>query len=601
MGSFWSLVFGLRSEFRYHQTYRPAKKSSKPPPSRNSQFEIPRFAIPRSLVPFVPSFAIFTRKGKLHRMQATASPASRERRAFSVSLFRDRIAIIDLAAAALSAILLTLSFPNFDFWPLAWIGLVPLLLVLCRRPAPINSLLLGWFAGTIFFYSSCYWLTFSMIEYGGLPAVVAYLLLLPAALVVGIFPGLFALTLSLTIKQWKTKALLLAPFFWIAFEWLRLSITGQLWNAIGYSQAFQPILIHAAHWGGVYAVGFLLVAVNAAVAFAIANRTGRSIAVAAAVLFGTGVLIIASERSKPSAVAAFGDDSIQILALQPNVPMHLVKTTREMKDLTERHIVMTEQTIKAQPFGELPQLVVWPESPMYFSYATDSEFRRLATELTTKHKVSLIFNSQEPAPNNGVYNSAMMINEDGRLIGQYDKIRLLPFGEYVPLPRWMPGASLITAIVGDFTPGANYTLFPVGQMQTGVFICIESAYPSIARAFTDAGAEVLINISNDGYLGRTAVMRQHLANAIFRAVENGRPVVRVTNTGITALIDSNGYVNDATPGFEQAVRVWTLARPSSEKTFYTRHGDLFVMLSTGFTAILLAAALVSGRRKKLRD
>ena len=118
-------------------------------------------------------------------------------------------------------------------------------------------------------------------------------------------------------------------------------------------------------------------------------------------------------------------------------------------------------------------------------------------------------------------------------MAQYDKIRLLPFGEYVPLPQWLPGAGLIRGIVGDFTPGANYRLMPVGNVRAGVFICIESAYPSIARQFTSEGADVLINISNDGYLGPTAVMRQHLANAVFRAVENDRPLLRVTNTGIT--------------------------------------------------------------------
>jgi apolipoprotein N-acyltransferase len=173
------------------------------------------------------------------------------------------------------------------------------------------------------------------------------------------------------------------------------------------------------------------------------------------------------------------------------------------------------------------------------------------------------------------------------MISQYDKIRLMPFGEYVPLPQWLPGASLITGLVGEFTPGSNYTLMPFGaHRRAGVFICIESAYPWIARRLTGEGASVLINISNDGYLGPTAVMRQHLANAIFRAVENGRPVLRVTNSGLTGYISAHGAVSDLTQPFAQDVRVWSVDPSDGRDTGYTRHGDLFVQLCALITLIV---------------
>ena len=182
-------------------------------------------------------------------------------------------------------------------------------------------------------------------------------------------------------------------------------------------------------------------------------------------------------------------------------------------------------------------------------------------------------------------------------MAQYDKIRLMPFGEYVPLPRWLPGASSVRGIVGDFTPGSSYTLMPLGDLRAGVFICIEAAHPSIARTFTRDGADVLINISNDGYLGPTPVMRQHLSNAIFRAVENDRPLIRVTNSGISAYIDSKGWVWDGTPGFAQAVRTWIVGEEKAETTFYTRRGDLFVyacaLISLGFISV----TLMTGRRR----
>jgi apolipoprotein N-acyltransferase len=192
----------------------------------------------------------------------------------------------------------------------------------------------------------------------------------------------------------------------------------------------------------------------------------------------------------------------------------------------------------------------------------------------------------------------VLVNEAGRLVAQYDKIRLLPFGEYVPLPRWFPPAWLVSGIVGDFTPGANYTLLPIGETRVGVFICFESAFPSIARQFTDAGADVLINISNDGYLGQTPVLRQHLANAVMRAVENRRTVLRVTNTGISARISPRGEVSDATGSFEPATRTWTVSRATGGKTFYTRHGDIFVALCAVLGVVLLATTFRFKRAKQ---
>ena len=236
----------------------------------------------------------------------------------------------------------------------------------------------------------------------------------------------------------------------------------------------------------------------------------------------------------------------------------------------------------------VPRVVVWPESPMNFAYARDEEFQKFVGEFARAERTSVLFNSLEPAPAGGAYNSAVLVNEAGRLVAQYDKIRLLPFGEYVPLPRWFPPAWLVSGIVGDFTPGAKYTLLPIGETRAGVFICFESAFPSIARRFTDAGADVLINISNDGYLGETPVLRQHLANAVLRAVENRRTVLRVTNTGISARITPRGEVLDATGSFQPATRTWTVTRSTAGKTFYTRHGDIFVALCAVLGVALLA-------------
>jgi apolipoprotein N-acyltransferase len=225
---------------------------------------------------------------------------------------------------------------------------------------------------------------------------------------------------------------------------------------------------------------------------------------------------------------------------------------------------------------------------MNFSYSRDSHLQQVVGDFARANHTSILLNSLEPGREGGEQNSAILVNEKGEMSARYDKIRLMPFGEYVPLPRWLPGASSVRGLVGEFTPGRSYTLMPLGALRAGVFICIEAAHPAIARNFTNEGAQVLINISNDGYLGPTPVMRQHLANAIFRAAENDRDLARVTNTGITTYIKADGSTADETPGFQTAVRTWTVSKNEGSATFYTRHGDLFVygcaLVSLGFVS-----------------
>jgi apolipoprotein N-acyltransferase len=503
-------------------------------------------------------------------------------------------------AAGATALLLILSFPDFDLSFLAWIALVPLLGVIARRPSPLRALILGWAAGTVFFYTTCYWLTYSMIHYGGLPTVLAYLLLIPPAIVIGIFPGLAMMVLALAIRRWDQWAVLLTPVMWTAFEWVRLGVTGQLWNALGYSQAYHWRLIQPANWGGVYAVSFLIVAINVAIVLVVTGLAARRVAVAAGVVAFVGFVIMFSyflptEKYYGSDVA-----SVCVVAVQPNVPMTMDKSAAEMKELLERHLTLSIGALKQCSPRQSRRLVIWPESPMNFTYASSQTFRELVTRFSLENGTYLLFNSLEPAPGDGSYNSALLIN-GAALITQYDKIRLMPFGEYVPLPQWLPGSSLITALVGEFTPGDKYTLMPVGDYRLGVFICIESAYPWIARTMAHQNADLLINISNDGYLGPTAVMRQHVANTIFRAVENGRPLMRVTNSGLSADIDYQGRIHDQTGAFQTDVRVWNYY-PREADTFYTKHGDLFVYLCTAITALVLVITLVGQRRgfRKLR-
>src|ERR1051326_1612369 len=518
-------------------------------------------------------------------MQETVGVAPLNRRLQIRAMREQAPTLAELSVSTGSALLLVLSFPDFDLWPLAWFGLVPFLMLTVRPSGASRSFFLGWLWGIVFFYGTCWWLTYPMIHYGQISSWFAYpLLILPVA-VVAVFPGLFGIALNSLVSRFGTTALFFGPIVWVSLEWARYMITGQVWNAIGYSQAFKPELVQTARWGGVYAPSFLILTMNVAIAFFLFRRTARALWSSLAVSIAAVIVITVAAgtfRATPESKTI-----MTVVAVQPNVPMQGADDPARMKELIDRHLQLSAQGLNNQAnHGATPSLLIWPESPMNFSYTRDNQLRTIVADLAQSKRTYVLLNSLEPAPNGGDYNSAILVNEKGEIAAQYDKIRLMPFGEYVPLPRWLPGASSVRAIVGEFTPGSSYPLMPLGDLRAGVFICIEAAHPLIARTFTNEGAEVLINISNDGYLGPTPVMRQHLANAVFRAVENDRDLLRVTNSGITALISSTGAVYDQTTGFHEDVRTWTISKSGGGSTFYSRHGDVFVygcgLISLGF-------------------
>jgi apolipoprotein N-acyltransferase len=228
------------------------------------------------------------------------------------------------------------------------------------------------------------------------------------------------------------------------------------------------------------------------------------------------------------------EESAAIVAVQPNVPMSGLKYG-ESETLLNRHVELAEnalQKLDEQRTTDEGQstIIIFPESPMNFEYESDREFQSFLKDFAARNDASVLFNSAQPnTRGTNLFNSAVMVNPQGRKIAQYDKIHLVPFGETVPLPGAI--AQFVPTMVGNFEVGNNYNLFPFGDAKGGVMICFESHFPSLTREFVRGGADVLIEMTNDGYLGKTPVLRQHLANAVFRAVETNRPVVRVTNTG----------------------------------------------------------------------
>jgi apolipoprotein N-acyltransferase len=509
--------------------------------------------------------------------------------------------------AVVSAILLILAFPDFELWFLAWIGLIPLFYAIEReKESFIKSFLTGWLFGLVFFFVTCWWLTFAPITYAKVPPIIAYFLLFCACSVVGFYPALFSGIFSFFLKRFGHWGILSAPFVWTATEFLRLWTSGNNWNALGYSQAFDSVfeIKGLANIGGVFLISFIIMAFNAYCFWC--RRFGHVLKLSDAdnklfmgqdatplqkflilINFALPLIVFLSlpfwaaknlnsrpfETSSPS----------NVIAVQPNVPMSGLNREK-WASLRKRQTDSAEKALQelknkgTDTENQTPTTVILPESPMNFQYELDPLFRAFVNNFARKNNVSVLFNSAEPDRRRqyGYFNSAVLISEKGEKVVQYDKIHLLPFGEFVPLPQ--PIEWIVPTMVGRFSHGEEYDLLPFGDAKAGVMICFESHFPSLSREYARNGADVLVEMTNDGYLGNTAVLRQHLASAVFRAVETNRPVLRVTNVGVTAYINEKGDILDEAPVYKEATRIWSVSKSDGKQTFYVKYGEWFAIL-----------------------
>ncbi len=505
--------------------------------------------------------------------------------------------------AAFSAILLILAFPDFEFWWLASFALVPLFFAIEReKDSFVKSFLTGWLFGMVFFFGSCWWLTFAPINYAGMPWLLVYFFMFCAASVVGILPGIFGALFSILLKRFGSYAILSAPFLWTFTEFLRMWLTGNNWNAIGYSQAFNFSTIHLASIGGVYLVGFVIVFFNAFLTLMIRDISkGKANIYLILVWMFFNTLVSASYLfyKNPLKTEDNKNNSF-VVAIQPNVPMSGI-TYEKYQQLLARHIQLSETALKQRTAGNgQPATIIFPESPMIFQYGRDEDLQEFLRRFAVRNNASVLFNSAEMTKDNKrALNSAVMINEKGEKIAQYDKIHLLPFGEYIPFPE--PIASQMPAFVGNFEFGNEYDLLPIGDAKGGVMICFESHFGELSREYARRGADVLIEMTNDGYLGNTPVLRQHLANSVFRAVETNRPLLRVTNVGVTAYINEHGEISDAADVYTEASRVWTVSKSDGKQTIYVKYGDWFAWLCSLVSLALLFGSCFYKKSKLSTD
>ena len=497
-----------------------------------------------------------------------------------------------LLIAALSGGLLALAFPRPDLYPLAWIALVPLLLVMDRRPFAG-----GFWAGFVFFAAVLYWLNIVMTTFGGLDpfsSVVAYLLLVTY---LAVFFGA-ATWLAWRVNQRLAIPIVVSlPIIWVAFEFLRSwLLTGFPWALIGYSQQNFGLAIQSADVTGVYGVGLMLIVVNALIAKII--RPPRQPftwwAVAGVTLllgshFGYGVWRSTQlDDARPH--------QLQVALIQGNFDQSQKWDPALQQKTVERYLSLSYQALK-----EAPDLFIWPEAATPFFLQDPLELSIRVHDLPRQTGIPLLVGSPAYEPGaSGEYrylNSAFLIGTEGVRHGRSDKVHLVPFGEYVPLGKLLSFVDKLVVGMGDFSPGKIVPLL-LGDHKLGVLICYEVIFPYLAREHVRLGADLLVNLTNDAWFGRSSAPYQHLAMARFRAIENRIWIARSANTGISALIAPSGDVTLSGPIFETLQMTGPVGL-GAEPTFYTRFGDLFAIICLILTATLgLAQEIVARKRRK---
>ena len=512
---------------------------------------------------------------------------------------------INIALAISSGLLLTGSFPNVNFSWLAWFAFVPLLISL-RDLSLKKSFFLGFLTGLTHYFTLVYWLIHTMRTYGHLPWYLCFLILILFCAYLALYFAVFAAAASRLVTK-PSALFFLLPVFWVGLEYIRsFLLSGFPWELIGYSQFNTLHILQISDIFGVYGVSFLVVLANATILICFfyltrlnwqEERITKNLALFSISVFAF-IFIIAwaygTLRIKSIDRLAAKSVSKRAAFVQGNIKQS-EKWDKAFQLSTLRKYIDLSHLAKEQN----ADLVVWPETAAPFYFLKDASLSKMLIKGIADIPADFIIGSPCYERRNKrieYYNSAYLISSDGSVYGRYDKAHLVPFGEYIPLKRWLPFLGKIVEHVGDFMPGKKGNTLQWNSYKLGFLICYEIIFPDLSRAMAKNQAALLINITNDAWYGKTSAPYQHFSIAVFRAVENRRALIRSANTGISGFIDPVGRVIDSTDLFQDAVR--THAVPLINATsFYTRFGDLFAIFCL-VTAILFTLADFVRRKRK---
>ncbi|MFB0506819.1 MAG: apolipoprotein N-acyltransferase [Thermodesulfobacteriota bacterium] len=493
--------------------------------------------------------------------------------------------------ACLSGLLLCIIFPKFDMEILAWVSLVPLLFAI-QRENLLTSFYLGFTTGFVSFLGILYWVIVAVHTYGRIHIIPSGLILVLLVAYLSLYVAVFAFLLTYIRSRIQWNMVVVAPFLWVSLEYIRsFFFTGFPWAALGYSQYLNLPIIQVGDITGVYGISFLILLVNAVIYDFISMmgraerppplREGVVVLAILVVVFGYGIAQIKKVENISSR-----QRKMRIGLAQGNIDQSIKWNTAYQEKTLQIY-----ENLSSIVAREKPSLIIWPETATPFFFQSEERYQPRVMEVPGKTGAYLLFGSPSYDWVKGkveYYNSAYLLSPEKEVIGRYDKIHLVPFGEYVPLSKFLFFLGSLSA-VGNLSPGklVRNLRFPRGDF--GVLICYEIIFPNLCRKFVKEGADFLVTITNDAWFGRTSAPHQHLSMATFRAIENRVSIARAANTGISAFIDAKGEIRKMSSLFTQETLVGQIG-PRIEKTFYTRYGNVFALVSSAFAFLCVLLA-----------
>jgi apolipoprotein N-acyltransferase len=508
----------------------------------------------------------------------------------------------DAGLAALSGAVLVLAFPVFDFAVGAWVGLVPLLIALEEKSLKV-AFLLSWLTGWVLFPGICSWIwsvdAFNLLDFTLLGGYLA------------LYVGLWGVSLVWIRRQTGLSSVLVAPPLWVTFEYLRshMSFLSAPWMLLGHSQYPHLLLIQMTAVTGVFGLSFLIVLVNTVITELLLYLYGQwvepttlstvekfpGLALGVAATLFAAVLLYGFQVFRGNEAG----QSLSVALVQGNIAQERKWRSENRQAILDQYAVLTRKAAE-----QLPALILWPETAVPGDVQHNPELRQLVSNIARNVNIPLLVGSGEKAMFTDrklisqYYNAMVLFSSGGEITNFYRKIALVPFGEYVPLRDLVSWPEAIASAMGDYLPGERSTLFTVGQTNFGSVICWELIFPELFRESVKQGAQFMVIATNEAWFGRTSAPYQLLAMSVFRAVENRRAIVRVANTGVSALIDPFGRIIERLRGTDQqdlfVEGILTGNIPLVEtKTFYTQYGDVFALLQI---AASVAFFLFAGTR-----
>ena len=508
----------------------------------------------------------------------------------------DKISLKNFSLAILSGLMLTVSFPSLGFHWIVWISLVPLLISVKDKSLFI-ALKLGIIAGLSHYLTLIYWIAAVLVHYGNINVFISISIMFLFSLYIAFYIALFPIILHLFKND-------IFPIFWGAGAWVALEyirahiLTGFPWCLLGYSQYSIIPLIQISDITGVYGVSFMIVIVNLLIYNIFFNGNIKKTkplvmrTLLVSILAGSVLLYGYYTLNKKTEARTTGK-KIRAVIVQGNINQSLKWNPKFQEKTIDIYGKLSEESACFKP-----QIIIWPETAAPFFFQEGSKLSEKIFKISKTTNANILFGSPAYSRNGSTinyFNRAYLISKN-KILGYYDKVHLVPFGEYVPLKKFIPFAHRLVTAAGDFLSGKNTGPMNMDDTKIGPLICFESIFPKISRMHTAQGSELLINITNDAWFGRTSAPYQHLSMAVFRCVENGLPMARAANTGISAFILEDGTILKKGGLFTEEVLMENI-KCGSNKTFYSQYGDIFAIIMLLITSIKLFWLISIKRRQ----